>query len=84
MCVCFALGGKQDNGGFVTRAAVDINLQPRAIGQTQMGNPELWKKLVEPITTLRVDDEIILRWPTLVDTEELFALLEENRVYLSR
>ena len=36
------------------------------------------------MTTIRVDDEITLRWPALADAEELFALIEANRSYLAR
>ena len=35
-------------------------------------------------TTLRVDDEILLRWPSMADAEVLFALVDSNRDHLGR
>ena len=36
------------------------------------------------MTTIRVDDEIVLRRPSLSDAEEVFALLDSNREDLGR
>ena len=32
--------------------------------------------------TIRVDDDILLRWPSLADAKELVALIDSNREYL--
>ena len=34
--------------------------------------------------TIRVDDDILLRWPSMADAEELVALIDSNRRYLGR
>jgi ribosomal-protein-serine acetyltransferase len=36
------------------------------------------------IAEIRVDDDILLRWPTMGDAEELFALIDSNRAYMNR
>ena len=36
------------------------------------------------ITEIRVDDEILLRWPTMADVEEIYAIIDSNRVHLER
>ena len=34
--------------------------------------------------TIRVDDEIYLRWPLMADVRDIFALVDANRAYLGR
>ena len=36
------------------------------------------------VTEIRVDDDILLRWPTMADVEDIFALVDSNREHLSR
>ena len=36
------------------------------------------------MTEIRVDDDILLRWPTIADAEDIFALIDSNRDHLSR
>lgn len=33
---------------------------------------------------IRVDDDILLRWPTMADAEDIFALIDSNREHLGR
>ena len=36
------------------------------------------------MTEIRVDDDILLRWPTMADAEDIFALVDSNREHLGR
>ncbi len=36
------------------------------------------------VETIKVDEEILLRWPSMADAEELFKLIDTNREHLGR
>ena len=36
------------------------------------------------VETIKVDEEILLRWPFMADAEELFKLIDANREHLDR
>ena len=36
------------------------------------------------VTEIRVDDDILLRWPTMADVEDIFVLIDSNRDHLRR
>ena len=36
------------------------------------------------VETIKVDEEILLRWPFMADAEELFKLIDTNREHLGR
>lgn len=36
------------------------------------------------VQTIKVDEEILLRWPFMADAEELFKLIDANREHLGR
>ena len=36
------------------------------------------------VQTIKMDEEMLLRWPSMVDAEELFKLIDANREHLGR